>query len=260
MGAAAANRAAIAGGIRKCDGLLVLASTLRIDRRFRGPPASGNGGYVCGLLARELGGSDCTVTLRQPPPLDEDLRVERAGGEVSLLDGDRLIATAVRTVLAHQVPPPPRHDAAVEAEGRFTGLDHHIFPGCFVCGPERSAGDGLRIFPGPVPGAETGQVAAGWVPEPSLGDGAGQVRPEFVWAALDCPGYFAVQQQAGLALLGRLGVTIRRHPMVGEPVTVTGWAIDSSGRKHRAGSALHDSSGSLIAAGVATWITLEPQA
>ena len=231
---------------------------IRIDHRFRGPPTSGNGGYVCGLLARALGGSDCTVTLRQPPPLDEDLRVEQAGDEASLLHGDRLIATAVRGALAHQVPPPPGHVAAVEAEGRFTGLDHHIFPGCFVCGPERGAGDGLRIFPGPVSGDEA-QVAASWIPDASLGDGSGRVRNEFVWAALDCPGYFAVQQQAGLALLGRLGVTIHRLPMVGEPVTVTGWAIDSGGRKHRAGSALHDSDGRLIAAGIATWITLEPQ-
>lgn len=229
--------------------------TLRIDRRFRGPPASGNGGYSCGLLARALGGSGCTVTLRQPPPLDAPLRIERAEDGASLLAGDALIATAVREALIHDVPVPPDFVGAKQAESRFAGLDHHIFPGCFVCGPERGDGDGLRIFAGAT--GEPGRVAATWVPEASLDDGSGHVRSEFAWAALDCPGYFAVAGQAGLALLGRLGVTIHRPVPVGEPVIVTGWAIASSGRKHLAGTALHDRAGGLLAAGTATWITLE---
>ena len=49
-----------------------MTSSVRIDPRFRGPPASGNGGYVTGLLARELGGFGCSVTLKAPPPLDVD--------------------------------------------------------------------------------------------------------------------------------------------------------------------------------------------
>ena len=232
-------------------------ASLRIDSRFRGPPNSGNGGYVCGLLARELGGSDCIVTLRQPPPLDAALRLERADDSASLMQGEELIGSAVRAAIVHEVPTPPGYDEAVEAESRFTGLRHHIFPGCFVCGLERGVGDGLRIFPGGVDGAGPRQVAAGWIPDDSLGDGAGLVRSEFVWAALDCPGYFAVEDRAGIALLGRLGATLFRPLRVGEPVIVTGWAIESKGRKHRAGSALHDRSGALIAAGTATWITLE---
>ena len=28
--------------------------TMTIPRRFRGPPNSGNGGYVCGMLARQI--------------------------------------------------------------------------------------------------------------------------------------------------------------------------------------------------------------
>ena len=227
-----------------------------IDRRFRGPPASGNGGYSAGLLARALGGSGCTVTLRQPPPLDAALRIECGPEGFSMLAGDIVIASAVREALVHAVPAPPGFEAARQAESRFAGFDHHIFPGCFVCGPERGDGDGLRIFPGST--GEPGRVAATWIPDESLDDGLGHVRSEFVWAALDCPGYFAVADQAGLALLGRLGVTIHRLPRIGEPVIVTGWAIESSGRKHLAGTALHDREGVLLAAGAATWITLEP--
>jgi len=229
--------------------------TLSIDRRFRGPPASGNGGYSAGLLARALGGSQCTVTLRRPPPLDEALRIERGDDSAALLAGDVVIASAIREALVHDVPAPPAFAAAKAAERRFAGFDHHIFPGCFVCGPERGDGDGLRIFPGPT--GEPGRVAATWLPDENLGDGSGQIRSEFAWAALDCPGYFAIAEQAGLALLGRFGVTLHRLPLVGEPVIVTGWAIGSDGRKHLAGTALHDSDGRMFAAGAATWITLD---
>ena len=48
---------------------------VRINRRFRGPPDSGNGGYVCGLVAQALGGSDCEITLHAPPSLDRDLQL-----------------------------------------------------------------------------------------------------------------------------------------------------------------------------------------
>ena len=43
-------------------------STIRIERRFRGPPNSGNGGYSAGRLAAFIDGS-AAVTLHMPPPL-----------------------------------------------------------------------------------------------------------------------------------------------------------------------------------------------
>ena len=39
-----------------------------IEKRFCGPPNSGNGGYVCGLLAAHIE-ADAEVTLLAPPPL-----------------------------------------------------------------------------------------------------------------------------------------------------------------------------------------------
>src|SRR5258705_9409534 len=45
-----------------------------IDKRYCGPPNSGNGGYVCGRLARHIPGG-AEVTLRAPPPLDKPLDV-----------------------------------------------------------------------------------------------------------------------------------------------------------------------------------------
>jgi hypothetical protein len=37
-----------------------------IDPRFRGPPDSGHGGYVCGVVAGLIDGT-AEVTLRRPP-------------------------------------------------------------------------------------------------------------------------------------------------------------------------------------------------
>ncbi|MGI8705910.1 MAG: PaaI family thioesterase [Sphingomicrobium sp.] len=233
-------------------------TSIRIERRFRGPPETGNGGYVAGLVAAALGGSNCTVTLKSPPPLDRDLTLKTQDAIATLSEDDRIVVTAARELVDIEVPTPPSLEVARDSEPRFAGLSHHLFPGCFVCGPEREPGDGMRIFPGPV-GDPAHQVAATWQPDESLANDSGQVRPEFLWAALDCPGYFAAEDRAGLALLGRMSATIHRPVRAGERLIATGWPIESEGRKHRVGSALHDAAGELVAAATATWITLKEE-
>jgi hypothetical protein len=198
------------------------------------------------------------VLLRAPPPLDRELEVEEAGDTASLKDGDTLIALATRAEVDVDVPPPPSLERASAAEQRFTGLTDHSFPGCFVCGPERGEGDGLRIFPGPI-GDAAKQVAGAWTPDDSLAGQDGGLSPEFIWAALDCPGYFAVADAAGTAVLGRFAVRIFEPRIAPQPLIVTGWPIASDGRKHQAGTALHDAHGHLLAAAHATWVTLKDQ-
>ena len=228
-------------------------TAVRIDARYCGPPDSANGGYFAGLVARELGGSDVVVTLKRPAPLDRDLRIERDGEIAALFDGEEQLAVATRAPIDVVVPPPPSFAEARDAEARYVGLKHHIYPGCFVCGPARPPGDGWRIFAGPT-GPD--QVAATWTADPEFADESGMLRPEFLWAALDCPGYFAVRAAAGKALLGRIGVRRSQAVPCGEPLIVTGWAMGSEGRKHRAGTALFDREGQLLAAAEQTWITL----
>lgn len=64
-----------------------------IDRRFQGPPTSGNGGYVCGVVAGHIEGS-AEITLRAPPPLDRPLDVViGADGAVELREKETLLAT-----------------------------------------------------------------------------------------------------------------------------------------------------------------------
>lgn len=231
-----------------------IISAIRIDPRFRGPPASGNGGYSSGLLAAFLGGSDVEVTLRIPPPLGRDLQVEEDAEGVRLLDAGTLIASAVRKELDLDVPPPPSLATARKAEAHYAGFADHTFPGCFVCGPDRAPGEGLRIFAGSV--EDGGQVAAVWTPGSGLADESGNVRTEYLWAALDCPGYFAVKKEAGPAVLGRIAAQIEHRPNAGETLLVTGWPIAHDGRKHQSGTALHRRDGSRVAAAVATWISI----
>ena len=74
-----------------------MTGSLVIAPRFCGPPDSGNGGYVCGLIAGYLDGP-AEVTLRLPPPLETPLAVERDGhGSARVLDGQTLIAEATRS-------------------------------------------------------------------------------------------------------------------------------------------------------------------
>lgn len=225
---------------------------VRIDRRFNGPPNSGNGGYFAGLLARELGDSDVVVTLRRPAPLDEDLTIERSDGGASLHHGTQLLAVAEQAAVAIDVPAPPTLEEARAAEARFK-QHRHLYPGCFVCGPDRAPGDGWRIFPGRI-GAKN--VAASWTAAAEFADDSGHVRPEFIWAALDCPGYFAVEDAAGLALLGKIAVRIDAPVSAGEPLIIQGWGQGSDDRKHRAGTALHDARGRLLAVADQVWVSL----
>ena len=127
-------------------------ATIFIPRRFRGPHESGNGGYTCALLARHVEAPAVEVTLRSPPPLDRPMEVRREGERALLFDGEHLLAEAAPTTLELAQPPQVSAREAIEAARRFRGYEQNPFPGCFTCGPERAAGDGLRIFAGAVAG------------------------------------------------------------------------------------------------------------
>ena len=77
-----------------------MKDTLLVPARYCGPAASGNGGYVAGALTHELGdtlGQAVTVTLRQPPPLDSTMHVNRVDGGLTLTFGGALVAQAEPT-------------------------------------------------------------------------------------------------------------------------------------------------------------------
>jgi hypothetical protein len=230
---------------------------LLIERRFRGPPDSGNGGYSCGLLGAMMPGAS-EVTLRLPPPLDTPMKVEeRPGGGLAAINSGALVMEAVPSELDASIPGTVSLSEAEDAASRFEGFHNHAFPACFVCGPERDESDGLRIFPGDL---ESGVSAAPWSPHPDFADSSGLVRPEIVWAALDCPtgwATFSAAPEAGLMLLGRLAARILRPVSVGRTYVAAAWPTGRDGRKHYATGAVLSADGEPVAVSRATWIELK---
>jgi hypothetical protein len=183
------------------------------------------------------------VTLRLPPPLQRVLEIETEG-RLQLLDGEQLVAEAAAAELELDVPDPISFEDATAA-ALPEGDRESVFPECFVCGWKRE--DGLRIYAGPVEGREL--VAATWTPREDV------ISSEFVWAALDCPGAFAVEfGQRGNPVLGRLTARIEHLPHPGERCVVIGWPIGEDGRKLYAGTALFGEDDRLLGSARATWI------
>ena len=232
-----------------------MSESLIISRRFRGPENSGNGGYTCGLVAGFIDG-DAEVTLRRPPPLDRPLAVSRDGGRVLVHDGPDLIAEGVPQRLDLEVPPAPTPEEAEAAVPRYAGFARHFFPGCFVCGPARAPGDGVRLFPGWVPGRDL--VAAPLPADTSLPARDGFLALEIVWSLLDCPGAWAVERQTEETgvVLGRMAARVTAPFPAGGAGVAAGWPLGREGRKLYSGTALFGADGRLHGCARQTWIVL----
>ena len=216
---------------------------ITLPYRFRGPLASANGGYACGRLASFADANEVEVTLRLPPPLDRPLAVEQEGDEVRLVDGDALVAQARPATLELDAP------AAVSLQVADASRERHVrgwspeFSECFVCGVRE---DGLEIRVGPVAGREPLHASPIAFPE---------ARSEIVWAAIDCPGAYAVGAEGrGDIVLGRMTARVDRVPAVGEQCVVTAWPLGEDGRKLFAGTALFAEDGELLALAKQVWI------
>ncbi|MBF6457239.1 hypothetical protein [Nocardia cyriacigeorgica] len=233
---------------------------LRIPARFNGPSGSGNGGYVAGLVAHHCGavarshassGPDAIasaaaapvrVTLRAPAPLDVPL-VLRTGG---LYDGDTVIAEAAPGGFERAVPDAVSFDDADAASAAYRN-DSEMFRYCFVCGTARQ--DGLGLAPGAV---RAGLVAAPWVPGDSL-----PIDPTLLWAAMDCPGGWALPEMLQRpALLGSMTANVFALPEVGEKCVVVGADQGEQGRKSFASTAVYGTGGRLLGRAEQIWIRL----
>ena len=236
-----------------------VTGSLTIPARFNGPPESANGGYTCGLVASLFDAPVAQVTLRARPPLERPLAVTRDGDRVEVRDSDALVAEGAPAELMLDIPDAvgPDEASAAVAIGQERWAAGHPFPTCVVCGPERDPGDGFRIFPAELPGREP-LCAADWTPDESVDDGAGRVRPECVWAALDCPTSAPVANFAtGPAMvLARLTARLGCPVLVGERHAIVSWPLEVDGRKRHAAAALYDSDGRLLCASRALWIEL----
>jgi hypothetical protein len=221
-----------------------LTGSVTIAERFNGPPGTGNGGYVCGLVAGEIGTS-AQVSLFLPPPLGVPLTLQRTvPGVMRLLNGDAVVAEGRDGTPTVSLPSPPSIEEAREAAEHYAGFDptEHPYPRCFVCGPEHPSG--LRVFPGPFEGG----LACTWTPS--------SPDPAFVWAALDCPSGFACIPPGSASVLAAMTAHVPAPVEVGREYVISAWKVSTEGRKHRGASALFDSGGAVVAYAEALWITL----
>ena len=235
-----------------------VSETLTIPARFCGPPESGNGGWTSGHLATLVrttaDAPAVSVRLRTPPPLDRPMAVRHGdGGVVEVVDGDVVVASAQPAPALERtgLPTPVSHAEALAVAGSYAGLHDHPFPSCFSCGIDRTPRDALCLRPGPLPGRE-GVHAAAWIPT--------EATPEIVWAALDCPGAWALGVGGRPMVLGTMTAEVDRLPAVGEEHVVMAWARGSDGRKHYCGTSLYAADGALLAHADATWIAIDPSA
>jgi len=213
--------------------------------RFRGPLDSANGGYACGRLAALVPAEAVEVTLRLPPPLDRPLETRTEGDTTVLVDGDAVVAEARAASLDVQAPDPVSWAAAEAAAARHVREGSPAFRECFVCGI-RPDGDSLKIYVGAVEGREP-LHAAPWTPA--------EAGTELVWAAIDCPGAYAVGAAGrGGIVLGRMTACVVRVPEPEEPCVVSAWPLGGDGRKLYAGTALHTADGELLARAQQVWI------
>jgi len=197
------------------------------------------------------------VTLRSPVPLDTELDVSlEDDGSARVMDRETLVAEAQpAAVLELEVPEPVSVDEARLAKSRYRGKPDDLFGRCFVCGRGRE--DALGVFAGAVEGRDV--VASPWTPPDWAADDAGHVLPEFVWAVLDCPTYFAVYTgtELPISFLGRMSARIDHPVATGEEHVVIAWPIGADGRKREAGAAVLASDGAPLA--VARALMIEPR-
>jgi hypothetical protein len=224
-----------------------------VPHRCNGALNSGQGGYCAGVFAQLVEGP-AAVNLRRPVPLDTPLDVERSAEGARILDGETVLAEVVAGEdVALDVPRVSPAEAREAAAGyRGTGLDE--FARCYVCGPERA--DAFGVFPARVGNRDV--VASPWTPPAWTAGDDGSTRPEHVWAALDCPTYYASYLGGPmLSFLVRLQVRIDGPVAVGEEHVVVAWPLRVDGRKRHAAAAVLDRDGAVLA--LAQGLLVEPR-
>lgn len=199
-----------------------------------------------------------------PVPIERVMHVQFVDQQhAHLKSGDDLIAEGARFDLDLGPTPKISFSDAVRAAEHSPAFKDHPFPTCFVCGPQRASGDGLRIFPGAVEAGLEAQAdyehvfAAPWVPDASLATGDGKIGDEIVWAALDCPtGFAGGFPYEGKLVTGRLGARLLAPVLAEERYVLLSWRTGVEGRKHHAAAVLLGEEGTVHAEARATWIKL----
>ena len=94
----------------------LVTDSVLVERRFRGPAQSANGGYACGLVAAALEPDPAVeVTLRAPPPIERPMRRMAVDGKLELRDGETVVAEGRPAAAPELAIPDPVSLASAEA-------------------------------------------------------------------------------------------------------------------------------------------------
>ena len=237
-----------------------------------GPPGVLQGGFSAGVtmaIARHADRFGAPVTsidarLHAPTPLGRTLQARVRPSEhaarylVETRDEDRLLVSAEVELAGHE-PAARAYDLLELATVPLPEAEpQHLFPGCWVCGPEPDHPHGQRIHPRY---HRTGEISQPWVADDELGDDRGVVDPLVVSAVLDCPSVFACMHEvealdmAGPLLAG-YHLSFYRDAPVMEPLRTVARFDRADGRKLFARSALVDEDGVTYAVAAALQVAV----
>lgn len=263
--------------------------SIGIAAQFRGPRDSGNGGYVAGSIAQAIDslavldgskarrvssaeGYALSVRLCKPTPLDTPLVLAQNAIESYVMTqattadavADAISADAVIAAASWQpwtppdVPRLPTTAALRQASLRYRGFAgsaaESLYEHCFVCSRQRRESDGLGVFAGPLQHSLT--VACDWHSDERWCEAQArrQVASRFVWAALDCPGYFAVGADRAPCLLAEMQLRQLRPVPSAAPLAILGWPLQFSGRRRLAATGIFSASGEVLALAKTLWV------
>lgn len=231
--------------------------TVTIPARYAGPPAVANGGWLAGLLTPYVDdtGRSGEVVLRRPTPLDVPVTLAVSGGDARLTAGEQLLAFARPGTPDGEPPAPVDVATADRLAETYRGRTDHPYGGCFVCGAHRSPDDALRLEPGRL---DDRTVATPWRPRPWTAGPDGRASAPHVWAALDCPAAWAIDDVGGSLVLGRITGRIDALPAVDAPHVVVGRVDATRERTWTCSTALYDDDGTLLAWATSRWFRVDP--
>jgi hypothetical protein len=169
------------------------------------------------------------------------MRLEISPDQAVLVSGELVVATMVASPEPVPAIPPVSRLEAERAAEDFAGHVEHPSSTCFACGPDRT--DGLLLAPGLV--AEN-EVACPWVPW--------EVSPEVLWAALDCPASWAVDEPMTLT---RMAAELLEAPRPGEPHVVVARQVQRVGPAATTVTSIYGPGDVLVATATAQWTVPE---
>ncbi|MFE3543411.1 PaaI family thioesterase [Nocardia sp. NPDC059177] len=237
---------------------MIQTEAVTIPDHIHGYPQVAFGGYVAGMLARRSGAETLRVDFRRAVPVESPLELpagDPGHATLTAADGTLLAQAGPATLDITAAPLPTWAEALAATESALTSPKRPSTD-CFGCGVECAPGHGLRLFSWPVHDRRD-LMAAAWTPDPGLADAAGELPPEIVWSALDCPGgiaAFAFQRMPLGAVTAALTATQYRPMPAGADYLAHAWPVHHEGRKYTVGVALSTRDGELCALAEALWV------